>query len=95
MYNVGAGIKQKTLELRPEDVCLAEWIQLRKSQLMNENYITFKDRYELLKLANLEGIKHIGMANRRLLNKLGRLKEKGIILSHPKHISFLITNKHS
>lgn len=93
MYSVGAGIKQKTLELSHEDLPLAEYIQIRKSQLMNKNYIVFEDRESLLKLANLDGIKHSGMANKRLLGKFGRLQEKGIIVFYPNRVTFPFTVK--
>jgi hypothetical protein len=88
MYNVGAGIKYSTFELHADDMQLAEWIQIRKNQQMNEKYIK-PEREFLIKLANLEGTnqKHTGMANKRLKDKLERLKEKGIILSYPKKIT--------
>jgi len=88
MYNVGAGIKHKTLELRQEDIALAEWIQIRKSQLMEKEYITIKDKDFLFKLANVDRIQHSGMANKRLLDKLKRLKEKKIILNYPNRVIF-------
>jgi hypothetical protein len=86
MYNVGAGIKYSTLELHSDDMKLAEWIQIRKNQQMDESHLTL-DRDFLIRLANLEGIKHSGMANKRLIEKLGRLKDKGIILGHPRTIT--------
>jgi hypothetical protein len=67
MYNVGAAIKYKTLELHADDLQLAEWIQIRKSQSMKEKYITFTSRDDLLKIAKLDGITHTGTANRALL----------------------------
>jgi hypothetical protein len=88
MYNVGAGIKHKTLELRPEDMGLAEYIQIRINQNQGKNSITFTNRDELMKLANIDGIKHTGMANKKLLDKFGRIKEKGIILSYPSRVNF-------
>lgn len=87
LYSVGAGIKWKTLELSHDDMQLAEWIQVRKSQSMKEKYITFTNRKELLRLAKLDGIKHSGMANKKLLLKLERLKEKGIIKDYPKMVA--------
>lgn len=88
MYNVGAGLKHKTLELRPEDTMLAEYIQIRKSQLMTGNHIIFHEREALFKLAGLEGIEHVGMANKRLLDKFGRIQDKGIILNYPRRVTF-------
>jgi hypothetical protein len=87
-YNIGAPIKKRTLELRVEDVQLAEYLQIRKSQLMKEKYITFTDRAELMKLAKLDGTKHTGTANRALLQKLERLKEKNIIVNCPQQVNF-------
>ena len=94
LYNVGAGIKYKTLELHSDDVQLAEWIQIRKNQLMNEEkkYIEI-DREYAIKLANLSGIKHTGMANKRLLDKFDRIKQKGIIFGFPKKITDLMKLK--
>jgi hypothetical protein len=88
MYNVGAGIKRKTLEVHHEDIQLAEYIQIRKSQKMTNKFITFTDRMELLRLSRLSGIQHSGMANRKLLQKLERLKEKGIIINYPNKVTF-------
>lgn len=88
MYNVGAGIKHKTLELHPDDSALAEYLQIRKSQSQDQNKIIFTHRNDLMKLANLDGIKHSGMANKKLLDKFGRLKEKGIILSFSSKVVF-------
>lgn len=86
MYNVGAGIKYTTLELHSDDIQLAEWLQVRKNQQMNEKYIVI-ERSFIISLANLGGIKHSGMANKRLVEKLKRLKEKGIILNCPSKIT--------
>lgn len=88
MYNVGAGIKYKTFELRPEDSWLAQYIQIRKSQCPTNNHIVFADRDNLLKIAGLDGIKHTGMANKRLIEKLARLRERGIIAVFPERIAF-------
>jgi|GEM_PF-6244675 len=88
MYNVGAGIKRNNLELHNDDVQLAEYIQIRKSQRMKDKFIIFTDRKELLSLANLNGIKHSGMANKKLIQKLKRYKEKGIITAFPKQVMF-------
>lgn len=88
MYNLGAGIKKRTLELRLEDQLLAHWIQVRMSQLMNDSHVKFTERDSLLKMSGLDGIKHSGMANKKLLEKFGRLKEKGIILDYPSTVSF-------
>lgn len=85
LYNVGAGIKYKTLELHSDDMQLAEWIQIRKSQAIEQKYIEI-DRPFMIQLANLGGIKHKGMANKRLKEKLERLKQKGIILGYPRKI---------
>jgi hypothetical protein len=88
MYHVGASIKYSTLELNSDDMQLAEWIQVRKNQEMKEKFISL-DREFLIKLANLERTdqKHKGMANKQLLDKLRRLKDKGIILGHPQKIA--------
>jgi hypothetical protein len=88
MYNVGAGIKYSTLELHVDDIQLAEWIQIRKSQQLEEKFIKM-DRDFAIRLAGLEATnqKHTGMANKRLIDKFNRIKEKGIILVSPKRIT--------
>ena len=88
IYNVGAGFKNKTIGLRANDIPFAEFLQIRKSQVMKVNYITFSKRDELMRLAGLDKIKGTGMANKRLLEKLGRYKEKGIIKSFPSKVTF-------
>lgn len=90
MYNLGAAIKKRTLELSHDDMQLAEYIQIRRSQIMKETqkFITFTDRIELMKLANLDGIKHSGMANKKLLEKFKRIQDKGIILDFPQKVIF-------
>ena len=88
MYNVGAGIKYSTLELRAEDLQLAEYVQIRKSQLMKEKFITFTERKELMKIARLDGVKHTGSANRALTQKFERLKDKKIIIDYPEKVTF-------
>jgi hypothetical protein len=94
LYSVGAAIKYATLDLEVDDMQLAEWIQIRKNQLMNECYLKL-DRAFLIRLAKLEGTnqKNPTMANKRLLTKLSKLKEKGIILSCPKQIKEIINIK--
>lgn len=86
LYTVGAGIKYSTLGLTADDIVLAQYVQVRKSQLRKDKFIKL-DRQYALQLANLEGTKHTGSANRRLLEKFSRLKEKGIILDYPKRIA--------
>ncbi len=87
MYSVGAAIKKKSLELRSDDVQLSEWIQIRKSQLLDKIYMTL-ERDFLINLAKLEKTNQSNprMANKRLIEKLGRLKKNGIILDFPQKI---------
>jgi len=94
MYNLGAGIKNTTLELEADEIQLAEWIQIRKSQSMTNPNIKF-DRAFLIDLCKLNGTdkKNPTMANKRLLIKLERLKEKGIILGYPKQIKEIVSIK--
>ena len=92
LYNVGAGIKNKTFELHQNDIALAEWIQIRKNQLQNAGYIIV-ERETLIKLANLQGTKRTGSANRQLIKKLSTLKTKGIILDFPSKITATVQLK--
>lgn len=85
MYHVGTGIKNNTLELPNEFMLFDEYIQVRKSQLMSEEFIVFKDRDELLKLA---GLKNNRMADRRLLGRCARLQEMGHILDYTNPVTF-------
>jgi len=87
LYRVGAAIKKKTLSSHENDILFSQWIQTRKSQLIKSKYIQFVDREELLLLAGIN-IQHTGMQNVRLLKKLKRLKEDGVIIDHPPKITF-------
>ena len=88
-YFIGAPIKKATLELRPEDLYLADWLQIRKHQNgTKKSHVIFTNREELFKIAGLDGIKHVGMANKRLLEKLRRIQDKGGIVSFPTKVTF-------
>lgn len=93
LYHVGAGIKQKIFELRPEDAAFAEWISVRKNQKRTATSITFYERDELMKLAGLEGIKRRATQNDRLLKKLKRIRKTGTIISYPSRVTFPFTIK--
>nr|MBA3817110.1 hypothetical protein [Parachlamydiaceae bacterium] len=71
---LGAAIKNKTLELHSDDVSFALWVQTRKSQRMNENFIKL-ERDSLYKLAGLQKTSETNRshANKLLLVKLRRL----------------------
>ncbi|NNM43454.1 MAG: hypothetical protein HKM07_03845 [Chlamydiae bacterium] len=81
---VGAAFKHKTLELHVDDMSLASWIQVRKSQLKDNGPPTISvDEDFLFKLARLEGTakKNKSVAKKRLVDKLNRLIEKEVILN--------------
>jgi hypothetical protein len=87
IYHVGAAIKTKTLELHADDTQLAGWIQTRKGQRPEEQFITV-DRDFLIKLAGLQktDISNKTVANKCLVTKLKRLQEKGILTESPQAI---------
>lgn len=92
MAFVGAGYKHRTLELHSDDILFAQEIQTRKSQMQNAKTLRF-DREYLIKLAGLMKTDNTkkSEANKLLLEKLQRLKEKGILVDHPKRIKDQIT----
>lgn len=89
---LGAAIKNKTLELHSDDAALALWVQTRKSQLMNQNFIKL-ERDSLYKLAGLQktSATNRSHANKLLRVKLRRLFDKGIITSVPQQIKKIVT----
>jgi hypothetical protein len=88
---LGTAIKNKTLELHSDDVSLALWVQTRKSQRMNENFIKL-ERDSLYRLAGLQKTSETNRshANKLLLVKLRRLLDKGIIVSVPEKIEKIV-----
>jgi hypothetical protein len=88
---LGAAIKNKTLELHSDDLSLALWVQTRKSQRMNENFIKL-ERDSLYRLAGLQKTSETNRshANKLLLVKLRRLWDKGIIISMPEKIEKIV-----
>jgi len=87
-----AGIKTASLALQDDDMLLAAYFDIRKSQLKDPKtkYIIVS-RDELIKKGHLSGTKHTGSANRRLLEKLERLKKAGVIINYPKRITETMT----
>ena len=89
---VGVGVKNKTLELHADNVMLANIIQTRKSQNMKASHLQFK-RGDLIEIAGLSKTndRNKAEANKLLLEKLERLREKDIILNCPKRINDVIS----
>jgi hypothetical protein len=85
---VGAGYKHRTLELHADDVLFAQEIQTRKNQMQNAKQLNF-DREYLIKLAGLVKTDKAkkAEANKLLIEKLQRLKDKGILKDYPKRIN--------
>lgn len=88
MTFVGVEIKNRTLELHSDDAMLANFIQTRKNQRMEDTHLKL-ERNSIMEVAGLSLTNKArkSHANKLLLEKLRRLKEKGIILSLPKRIS--------
>ena len=91
---VGVGVKNKTLELHSDDTLFANLIQIRKNQNMESSHIKF-ERNSLMEIAGLSQTNKTkkSEANKLLLEKFYRLKEKGIILDSPKRIHDIISLK--
>jgi hypothetical protein len=91
---VGVGVKNKTLELHADDMMLASFIQTRKNQNMESAHIRF-ERDSLMEISGLSQTNKTekARANKLLLEKLNRLREKGIILNSPKRIDTFISLK--
>lgn len=91
---VGVGVKHKTLELHADDTSLATVIQIRKNQMMHDEYISLT-RDLLIEKAGLAKTNKSNKshANKLLLNKLKRLSDGGIILSLPQKITDVIALK--
>jgi hypothetical protein len=91
---VGVGVKNKTLELHADDTLLASFIQTRKNQNMKTPHLKL-ERGSLMEIAGLSKTDKINSAhaNKLLLEKLQRLREKGIILICPKRINDVISLK--
>ena len=91
---VGVGVKNKTLELHADNVMLASIIQTRKNQMMDASHVKFK-RDDLVEIAGLSRTneKNKAEANKLLLEKLERLREKGIILNRLKRVNDHISLK--
>ena len=87
MAFVGAGYKNKTLELHADDALFAQIIQTRKNQNQKANHIRI-DRDYLIKWAGLSKTDKANKseANKLLIEKLKRFQEKGIIVDCPKRI---------
>lgn len=88
MAFVPAGFKHKTLELHADDSMLAQVIQSRKSQRMDKKFLRFERTY----LMEVSGLKKTNdtkksVANKKLLQKLKRLEEKGVIIKAPSKIT--------
>jgi len=94
MAFVGAGYKHRTLELHADDTMLAQLIQTRKNQRQHEENLHF-DREYLIQQAGLTKTDKSkkAEANKLLLEKLKRLKDKGILLDYPKRINESISLK--
>lgn len=91
---VGAAFKHKTLELHADDTALAAWIQTRKSQRREESAIRVEREF-LIQLAGLQktDISNKTVANKKLILKLNRLVEKGILESAPVFIEKIVSLK--
>ncbi len=94
MAFVSAEFKHKTLELRAEDAMLAQVIQTRKSQMMERKFLKF-ERDSLMAIAGLTKTNETkkSAANKRLLEKLKRLEDKGVIVRAPKKINDMVSIK--
>lgn len=94
MAFVGAGFKHRTLELHADDVLFAQEIQTRKNQKQQAENLNF-DRGYLITLAGLTKTDKAkkSRANKLLMEKLQRLKDKGIIIDYPKRIGAHISLK--
>jgi hypothetical protein len=88
MAFLGTPFKRKTLELHADDTQLATWIQTRKAQRPDEIYLTIERDY-LIKLASLQrsNAANKAAANQKLIRKLQRLANKGIIIEAPEKIT--------
>lgn len=88
MAFLGTPFKRKTLELHADDTQLATWIQTRKGQRPDENYLTI-ERDFLIKLSRLQRTDSSNktVANKKLLLKLQRLAATGIIKEAPEKIA--------
>lgn len=91
IYHVGAAIKNKTLELHADDTQLASWIQTRKAQMLNAEFLTLRRDF-LIKLAGLTGtdLQNRTVANKRLMVKLQHLQEKGILKEIPHSVNGVV-----
>ncbi len=91
MAFVGTPFKNQTLELHADDTSLAAWIQTRKAQRKDEQFILV-ERDFLIQLSRLQktDASNRCMANKYLLMKLKRLAEKGIIKDPPTSINRMI-----
>jgi hypothetical protein len=88
MAFVGTPIKYKTLELHADDTMLATWIQTRKAQRPEEEFLTVEREY-LINLSSLQrtNASNKSMASKKLLLKLQRLAATGVIKSAPAKIT--------
>lgn len=89
---VGVGVKNRTLELHADDAMLANLIQTRKNQNMAATHLKF-ERESLMEIAGLSLTNKTkkARANRLLIEKLNRLKDKGILLESPSRIKDVIS----
>jgi len=94
MAFVGTAFKHETLELHADDTGLATWIQTRKAQRKDEQTIHVEREF-LIQLAGLQktDLSNKTVANKKLLAKLNRLAEKGILESIPASLDKIIALK--
>ena len=90
LYHIAAGITRGSLGLNKADVHFNQWISVRKNQLMDSTHIIFqeKDAQQLYLVAGVSKIENKRMRNKRLLEKLHRLKKVDTIISVPLRVIF-------
>ena len=88
MAFVSAGFTHKTLELHADDSMLSQVIQTRKSQRMDTTFLRFERKY-LIEVSGLQRTDETkkSVANKKLLQKLKRLEDKGVITKAPSKIT--------
>ena len=94
MAFVGTAFKNETLELHADDTALATWIQTRKAQRKDEKTISVEREF-LIQLAGLQktDLSNKTVANKKLLSKLIRLVEKGILSDTPHSLDKIVQLK--
>ncbi len=88
MAFLGTPFKHGTLELHADDTQLATWIQTRKGQRPDEEFIVMEREF-LINLSSLQRSNETNKAaaNQKLIKKLQRLADKGIIKEAPTKIT--------